>query len=126
MNLHALPGVDLYLTVSAGQYQESNVILQECLSNVERPEDKAVVLRLRSRNHWLRSEFSEALNDTLLALHVLNVEINSSPTRRQADVMFEAMKNEILAVGFEDILAIPRTTDPRIELAVALLNDAGL
>jgi len=40
--------------------------------------------------------------------------------------MFEEVKNEILAVGFDDIMLIPRTTDPRTELAVALLNDAGL
>lgn len=39
--------------------------------------------------------------------------------------MFEQVKNEILAVGFDEILMIPRTTDPRTELAVSLLNDAG-
>lgn len=48
-----------------------------------------------------------------------------SPTRRQADIMFEEVKNEILAVGFDEILMIPRSTDPRTELAVSLLNDAG-
>lgn len=40
--------------------------------------------------------------------------------------MFEQVKNEILAVGFDEILAIPKTTDKRIELAVLLLNDAGV
>lgn len=39
--------------------------------------------------------------------------------------MFEEVKNEILAVGFDEILMIPRSTDPRTELAVSLLNDAG-
>ena len=39
--------------------------------------------------------------------------------------MFEEVKNEMLAVGFDEILMIPRTTDPRTELAVSLLNDAG-
>jgi len=66
------------------------------------------------------------LNDTLLALKVLGIEINPAPTQRQVDFMFEEVKNEILAVGFDDIMLIPRTTDPRTELAVALLNDAGL
>lgn len=83
------------------------------------------MLRLRSRNHWLRSDFSEALSDTLAALKILGIEVNASPTRRQADTMFEQVKNEILAVGFDEILAIPRTTDKRIELSVLLLNDAG-
>jgi len=39
--------------------------------------------------------------------------------------MFEQVKNEIMAVGFDEIINIPRTTDPRTELAVLLLNDAG-
>lgn len=39
--------------------------------------------------------------------------------------MFEEVKNEIMAVGFDNILTIPRTTDPKTELAISLLNDAG-
>lgn len=39
--------------------------------------------------------------------------------------MFEQVKNEILSIGFEEILSIPRSSDPKIELAVVLLNDAG-
>jgi hypothetical protein len=73
----------------------------------------------------LKGTFSDALSDTLLALKVLGIEVNLSPTRRQADIMFEEVKNEMLAVGFDEILMIPRTTDPRTELAVSLLNDAG-
>lgn len=92
---------------------------------MERAEDQGTLLRLRSKNHWLRNDFEKALADNLLALKILGVEINPAPTRREADAMFEEVKNEIMAVGFEQILSIPRATDPRIDLAVALLNDAG-
>lgn len=98
----------------------------DCFQHSKQPEDKANILRLRARNKWLRGSYADALNDTLLALRVLGIEVNLSPTRRQADVMFEEVKNEILAVGFDEILMIPRTTDPRTELAVGLLNDAGM
>lgn len=40
-------------------------------------------------------------------------------------MMFEQVKNEILSIGFGEILSIPSSADPKIELAVALLNDAG-
>lgn len=40
--------------------------------------------------------------------------------------MFERVKDEILAIGFDEILEIPRATDPRTDLAVAVLNDAGM
>ncbi|KAF8912937.1 dual-domain HisK/Mak2 protein kinase [Gymnopilus junonius] len=109
-----------------GELDESDSILSECLLYCRQPDEKGNILRSRSRNHWLRGNYSDALNDTLLALKVLGIEINLSPTRRQADTMFEQVKNEILAVGFDEILMIPRTTDPRTELAVSLLNDAGM
>jgi hypothetical protein len=80
---------------------------------------------MRSRNHWLRKNFREALQDNLLALHALGVEVVSSPSLQNSDEMFEIVKDEILALGFEQILAIPRTQDPRIELATSLLNEAS-
>lgn len=40
--------------------------------------------------------------------------------------MFEQVKNDILAIGFDEILEISRATDPRTDLAVAVLNDAGV
>lgn len=88
-------------------------------------EDKCLLLRIRSRNHWLRGCFHEAFNDTLFALKILGIELNPAPTCRETDVMFEQVKNEILSIGFDEILSIPKSNDPKIELAVILLNDAG-
>lgn len=126
-----LPGKVCHLFLSlpvfnaiTGDYEASEAIVQECFVHAVEPEDKGNLLRLRSGNHWLRGNFSEALKDTLLALRILGVEVNPTPTRREADIMFELVKNEILAVGFDEILAMPRTTDKRTELAVALLNEA--
>ncbi|KAL0950689.1 hypothetical protein HGRIS_007467 [Hohenbuehelia grisea] len=109
-----------------GDYEGSNVIIEDCLVHVTQPEARANILRLRSRNQWLLNRFEGALEDTLLALKILGVEVNAAPTRREADAMFEKIKNEILAVGFDEILTIPRATDMRTEIAVTLLNEAGI
>ncbi|KAJ7151534.1 hypothetical protein C8R46DRAFT_1166444 [Mycena filopes] len=109
-----------------GDYDQSEVIIQECLEHANAPEDKGSLLWQRSRNKWLCNQFAEALSDTLLALRFLGVEVNTAPSRREADRLFDQVHNEILAVGFDEILATPRTTDARTELAVALLNDAGI
>lgn len=108
-----------------GDLDASSSILRECLLHCIEPEEQSNILRLRSRNEWLRGNFFEALNDTLLALRVLGIEISLSPTRRQADAMFEQVKSEIMTLAWEEILLSPRTTDLKIELAVSLLNDAG-
>jgi len=89
------------------------------------PEETATLLRLQSRNNWMGGNFDQALQDTLSALKLLGIEINPAPTNRQASQMFEQVKNEILAVGFDEILSIPQATDSKTELAVRLLNDAG-
>ncbi len=82
-------------------------------------------MRIRARNHFMRQNYDAALADTIAGLHLLGVDVNPAPTRREADTMFEQVKNEILAVGFDDILNIPRARDPKTDLAISLLNDAG-
>lgn len=83
-------------------------------------------MRIRARNHFMRQNYNAALTDTIFGLHLLGVDVNPAPTRREADTMFEQVKNEILAVGFDDILNIPRARDQKTDLAISLLNDAGM
>ena len=98
----------------------------ETLRRAESPEDKARSMRIMSRNKFSRKDFAGALEDTLMALEILGVKVTTSPTRREVDALFEVVKNEILSVGFDNILSIPRAQDPRIDLTVQLLNDAGM
>ena len=80
---------------------------------------------MKSRNRFACADFSSALDETLAALAILGVQVNASPTKEEVDVLFEQVKSEILAIGFSEILAIPRANDSRIDLVVQLLNDAG-
>jgi predicted ATPase len=114
------------LSTWKGDFVESDTLIAECLSRVDQPEHKAQLFRMRSRNQWMQNNFIESLSDILLALRGLGVEIQANPSRKQTDIMFEQVKNEILAVGFDEILLIPKATDPRTDLAVGLLNDAGM
>ena len=113
------------LSTWKGDYERSNTYVQECLQRSDETNVKAQTLRIRARNHFMKGNYASALNDTITGLHLLGVDVNHSPTRREADAMFEQVKNEILAVGFEDILNIPRARDAKTDLAIALLNDAG-
>jgi hypothetical protein len=101
-------------------------MIHDCLSRPITDEERARVLRLRSRINWMQGSFDDALNDSLAALHILGIDISKNPTKRDLDTTFEQVKDEILAIGFDEILGIPRATDPRTDLAVAVLNDAGV
>lgn len=73
----------------------------------------------------MRGNYEAALDGTLEALNHLGVTIQAAPSIQEADVMFEDVKKEILDIGRDEILAIPRASDYKTDLAVTLLNDAG-
>ena len=104
---------------------QSEKLIAEYILKSQSPEDHARALRIRANNHFLRNEFADALNALVRALHILDVQMDPSPTQEVADRMFEDVKNQILVIGYDELLKLPRATDPRIDLAVRLLNDAG-
>jgi hypothetical protein len=108
-----------------GDLDSSNDIIRDCLQHVSKVENRCVLLRARSKNHWMRGQPTEAFNDILLALRTLGIDFNPSPTSWDIDTAFQQVRNEILSIGFGEILFIPRFKDPKTELAIALLNDAG-
>lgn len=120
-----LCSLKIRLATWRSSYDESDAFINECYDHAEDIELKANLLRLRSRNQFMRNKFSDALSYTLQALRLLGVEMMANPTMEMADAMFEEVKNELLAVGFDAVLRIPRATDPKMDLAVSLLSEAG-
>ncbi|KAH8120504.1 dual-domain HisK/Mak2 protein kinase [Phellopilus nigrolimitatus] len=114
------------LYIWKGEAENSNIILSELLRRAVFPEDKARCLKLSSENKFFLNDFSGALRDTMTALEMLGISVNLSLTKDEMDKLFEQVKDAILAIGFDRILESPRTEDPRIELAVQLLSDAGM
>ncbi|KAI5123720.1 hypothetical protein M0805_000314 [Coniferiporia weirii] len=109
-----------------GDVELSNEILEEAFHRVESSEDRSQCLKLRSQNKFIIKEFSSGLEDTLMALELLGLSVNLSPSPEEMDILFEEVMDEILSMGFDRILKIPRTNDPRAELTVQLLNMAGM
>ena len=61
----------------------------------------------------------------LSALALLGVHVGVAPTREEADEMFDEVSVDILTLGRDAILSLPRASDSKVDLAVTLLNDAG-
>ena len=108
-----------------GDYDNSDVLLEEMLSRATTSEDRARVWRARSRNNLVRKDFALAINDICRALELLGVQLRTDVTPRENDDAFDMIKGKILAAGQEHILAAPRCVEHQIDLCVALLNDAG-
>lgn len=73
----------------------------------------------------MANDFMSGLKDTLSALELLGVTINLSPSEEETNALFDRVSGEILELGFEHILNIPRSEDSRAELTMQLLNTAG-
>lgn len=73
----------------------------------------------------MRNKFADALANTLRALRLLGIEMDLNPTSEMAESMFEEVKNQMLAIGFDSVLQMPRATDAKMEIASSLLSDAG-
>jgi len=108
-----------------GNHEASEQLISEILAHARREEDRARALRLRSRNKFLQRDFENAFRDTVLALRELGVEVPEVVSVKQADAMFDQIKAEILALGFDHICALPRTRNPKTDLIVSLMNDAA-
>lgn len=115
----------LISNIHVGNHEASEQLIGEILAHAHREEDRARALRLRSRNKFLQRDFENAFKDTALALRELGVEIPEVVSLKQADAMFDQVKAEILALGFDHICALPRTRNPRTDLIISLMNDAA-
>jgi len=115
----------LISNVHVGNHDASEQLIGEILVHAHREEDRARALRLRSRNKFLQRDFENAFRDTVSALRELGIEIPEVVPLKQADAMFDQVKAEILALGFDHICALPKSRNPRTDLIVSLMNDAA-
>jgi hypothetical protein len=121
------PPTPVYLlsNISIGNHEASEQLIGEILAHARRDEDRARALRLRSRNKFLQRDFENAFRDIVSALRELGVDVPEVVSLKRADAMFDQVKAEILALGFDHICALPRTRNPRTDLVVSLMNDAA-
>lgn len=111
-------------TTSIGDAAKSIEVLEDTYNKALLPEDRAQCLRIQSQNQFVLRDFSAALRHILSALNELGIKIDANVSRKDADALFQTVKNQVLQRGFDSILAIPKTTDKRARLVVQLLNDA--
>jgi hypothetical protein len=109
----------------AVNYSSSIALVEECLIHAESGEDKARLLWIRSRVHWARNDFPLALEDTLQALFFLDVSINQSPSVDDLDMAFETTRSQILTIGMENTINLPRSDSERINLIASLLVESS-
>ena len=116
---------DTRLINSTGELDSSNRYLEEVYNRASSEVDRAQCLKIRGRNKFMANDFMSGLKDTLSALELLGVTINLSPSEEETNALFDRVSGEILELGSEHILNIPRSEDPRAELTMQLLSTAG-
>ncbi|EJU00931.1 hypothetical protein DACRYDRAFT_116810, partial [Dacryopinax primogenitus] len=109
-----------------GDNWSSDQLLNEILQQTVSPEDVGEVARLQARNCWKRNDFRDGLTKTLHGLRALGVELEEHVSEEQINAIYERVRSQILETGFDQILALPHCSDPKVELMVSLLNDTSI
>lgn len=86
-------------------------------------EERAKILRLRANNQWYRNRYADAIEDTIEALRALGIEIDKKVSQESVDTLFNEIATALEKLGFDQLANLPRA--PSMDLAIALLNDAG-
>lgn len=110
---------------SQGNHDASNQLIAETLAHAIKPQDRAHALRLRGRNRFVQREFEGAYSDCALALKAMSVTLPSAVSFRDLNEAFDQMKVKLLRIGFDEILHLPRSTNPSTDLIVSLMSDAA-
>jgi hypothetical protein len=113
------------LTLPSVNYMSSIALVEECLVHAHSGEDKARLLWIRSRVHWVRNDFVLALEDVLQALGFLDTPINPNPTSSDLDTALDEAKDRIMAIGVDGILNLPRCKSERSDLIAGLLVEGA-
>jgi hypothetical protein len=66
-----------------------------------------------------------ALEDTLTALAFLDCPIDPRPSADDLDIVFETTRTQIMSIGMENIISLPRSNSDRIDLIACLLVEGS-
>jgi hypothetical protein len=110
---------------SQGNHDSSDQLIKETLVHVRKIEDRAHALRLRGRNKFVQKDFEGAYDDTIQALAIMGVKLPQTVSFAELDDMFDEIKAKLLDVGFDDIVNLPRTRNPKQDMIVSLMADAA-
>ncbi|EJU00961.1 hypothetical protein DACRYDRAFT_116815 [Dacryopinax primogenitus] len=87
----------------------------------------SVVMRhSKGRMKWHSNIVNDGLTKTLHGLRALGVELKEHVSEEQINAIYERVRSQILETGFDQILALPHCSDPKVELMVSLLNDTSI
>ncbi|WP_334190074.1 AAA family ATPase [Noviherbaspirillum sp.] len=117
---------DLFLESASCEYLISNfdtvkqliaVILRKSTSKTER----AAAYHLKVLVHAMLSEYSQAIDSAIECLQLFDINIPSHPTSEQVRQECEAVWRDLDSQQIEQLIDLPRLTDPEIEAAMDML-----
>lgn len=109
-----------------GNFEGLQEIVQEVIRNSKNTLDKVQVYRNQILGYTAENRFSESVATGLEILRLLGLKISRTPSRSEADSAMNEVREIVLSKGNEELLTLPKMTDPT-QLAIArILADTGV
>ncbi|WP_224244226.1 trifunctional serine/threonine-protein kinase/ATP-binding protein/sensor histidine kinase [Hyalangium gracile] len=107
----------------AGEFEVARSIFSALLAQARTPVQRAGIHSLQALLTALSGQYDRALELGLEGLRLLGIELPVSPDQSMIAAELQAVMSQLGGRRLAGLLDIPRTSDPRVEMAVSLLAD---
>ncbi|WNG45145.1 AAA family ATPase [Archangium minus] len=105
----------------AGEFDEAQSLFSVLIAQARTPEQRAGVYSMQATLMALSGQHERALESGLAGLHLLGLELPRSPTRMMIAAEFQAVAAQLGGRHAADLLDLPWTQEPGMQLATTLL-----
>jgi PAS domain S-box-containing protein len=106
-----------------GNFEKTEELISELLYRAASKVDKAAAYRLKILLHLMRAEYRQAVASGLECLRLFGVEMPAHPTRKEVQVEYEKVWQNLGKRSIESLIDLPLMTDPEKQAAMRVPSE---
>ncbi|WP_244858315.1 ATP-binding protein [Pseudomonas sp. PP3] len=108
--------------LSLAELDKAESLIGQCFAEARSDEDRASTYRLLATLKTLRSDHEGAICAALTGLDLVGSALKRKPDDHDLDEIYDSIRSLIGSRSITDLHALPRMTDPRVEVTMELLT----
>jgi len=106
-----------------GNFEKTDELISELLYRAASKVDKAAAYRLKILLHLMRAEYRQAVDSGLECLRLFGIEMPAHPTRKEVQVEYEKVWQNLGKRSIESLIDLPLMTDPEKQAAMRVPSE---
>jgi len=106
-----------------GNFEKSEELISELLNRAASKVDKAAAYRVKILLHLMRAQYRQAVDSGLECLRLFGIEMPAHPTRKEVQVEYEKVWQNLGKRSIESLIDLPLMTDPEKQAAMRVPSE---